>query len=92
MPLDLLDLYGQASAWANEKVSAATDDLDAETPCDDWDLRTLLDHMLDTQRYFVSSARGEDASPPAPQPPKLISDDPRADFERSREEMLRTFG
>jgi len=90
MSLDLLDLYGRASAWANEKVAAA-EDLDAKTPCDEWDLRTLLDHMLETQNYFLSSARGEDASPPSPTPPKLISDDPAADFRHTREEMLAAF-
>jgi uncharacterized protein (TIGR03086 family) len=92
MPLDLLDLYGRASTWTNEKVSAATDELDAQTPCDEWDVRALLDHMLETQRYFLSAARGEQASPPSPTPPKLITNDPTADFERTREEMLRTFG
>ena len=54
-------------------------------------MRTLLNHMLETQRYFLGAARGEDASPPSPTPAELITGDPVADFERSREEMLRTF-
>ena len=61
-----IDLFERASAWANEKVEGASDHLDATTPCDGWDVRTLLNHMLDTQRYFLKSAQGEDASPPAP--------------------------
>jgi uncharacterized protein (TIGR03086 family) len=92
MQPDLLDLYARASSWANEKVSAASDDLDARTPCDDWDVRTLLDHMLETQRYFLRSARGEEASPPSSSPAKLISEDPTTDFERTRADMLRAFG
>ena len=92
MALELLDLYGRASTWTNEKISGAATQLDARTPCDDWDVRTLLDHMLETQRYFLGAARGEDASPPSPTPPKLISDDPAADFERTRDEMLHAFG
>jgi uncharacterized protein (TIGR03086 family) len=92
MALELLDLYGRASTWTNEKISAAASQLDAPTPCDDWDVRTLLDHMLETQRYFLGAARGEAASPPSPTPPRLITDDPAADFERTRDEMLVAFG
>ena len=47
MQTDLLDLYRQASDWTAEKVTATTD-LDAPTPCDDWSVRDLLNHMLDT--------------------------------------------
>ena len=85
---DLLDLYDRASSWATEKVSGSAEKLDAETPCDDWDVRTLLSHMLETQRYFLSSARGEDASLPRPIPPATLSDDPAADFEAVRRDML----
>ena len=92
MQLDLLDLYGRASAWTNEKISASADRLDVQTPCEEWDLRTLLNHMLETQRYFLSTARGEDVSPPSPTPPELITDEPAADFARVRKEMLQTFG
>jgi uncharacterized protein (TIGR03086 family) len=89
---DLLDLYGRASAWTQSKVEGAGDQLDAETPCDEWDVRTLMNHMLQTQQYFVGSARGEDATPPSPQPPQLLSDDPAADFARARSETLATYG
>jgi uncharacterized protein (TIGR03086 family) len=88
---DLLDLYERASTWATEKVSGAAEKLDARTPCDDWDVRTLLNHMLETERYFVSSARGEDASLPGPIPPATLSDDPAADFEAVRRDMLDTY-
>ena len=91
MDMDLLDLYRQSSDWAGDKVAAASNDLDAATPCDDWDVRTLLNHMLETQQYFVRSARGEDASPPSPTPPDLMSGDPTADFEAVQSEMLTTF-
>ena len=92
MEADLLDLYERASTWTSSKVADAAGNLDAQTPCDDWDVETLMNHMLDTQRYFVSAARGEDASPPAPKPPKLLSDDPVADFDAGRAELLSTFG
>ena len=92
MERDLLDLYDRASAWTTEKVSAAKTSLDVATPCDKWDLRTLLDHMLETQRYFVNSARDEDASPPGATPPATLSDDPAADFEGVRRDVIEAFG
>ena len=91
MATELLDHYGSASQWTAEKVAAASD-LDAATPCDDWQVRDLLNHMLDTQRYFVAAARGEDASPPGPTPPALLSKDPVQDFAKGRTELLDVFG
>jgi uncharacterized protein (TIGR03086 family) len=89
---DVLDQYAEASAWMVSKVPEAAKKLDASTPCDEWDLRTLLNHMLETQQYFIGSARGEDVSPPSPEPPALLSDDPVRDFEQTRSETLRVFG
>ena len=87
MPEDLLDLYRRASDWTAEKVAGAQD-LEAATPCPDWRVRDLLNHMLDTQRYFAGAARGEDVSPPAPSPPSLLTDDPSADFEHGSENVI----
>jgi uncharacterized protein (TIGR03086 family) len=89
---DLLMLYRRASDWTGEKFAGAENDLDARTPCDDWDVRTPMNHVLDTQRYFAGSARGDEVSPPSPNPPALISDEPRTDFERARQDVLEVFG
>lgn len=88
---DLLDLYDRGSAWAVETVSGATAKLDAATPCAEWNVRILLNHMLDTQRYFLNSARGEEASPPSPTPPEMLSADPASDFRKSRNDMLAAY-
>ncbi len=88
---DLLDLYSRASEWTGSKVQSAVPRLDDPTICDDWDVRTLLSHMLQTQRYFVGAARGDDVDPPSQSPPQLLSDDPCADFADARAETLRTF-
>ena len=91
MTADPLELYKKASDWTTEKV-ANISDLDATSDCDEWSVRDLLNHMLGTQRYFVSAARGEDASMPGQTPPNLMSDDPKADFEQARNDVLETFG
>ncbi|HEY5171916.1 MAG TPA: TIGR03086 family metal-binding protein, partial [Acidimicrobiia bacterium] len=59
--------------------------------CEQWRVRDLLNHMLDTQRYFASTARGEDASPPSPTPPSLLSSDPAADFAKARTAVIQGF-
>src|SRR5262245_55469605 len=91
MDQDLLDLYRRASEWTLSKVPDAAGKLDAATPCEDWDVRALMNHMLETQRYFAGSARGEDVSPPSPKPPRILGSDPVADFEAARDDILSTF-
>jgi len=89
---DLLDRYRTASEWTLSKVVRAGNQLDAPTPCDDWDVQTLLNHMVETQQYFVQSARGQDASPPSPEPPDgLIGDDAASAYERGRDASIETF-
>ena len=92
MDADYLSLYEHASAWTTEKVRGASDQLDASTPCDGWDVRTLLNHMLDTQRYFLATALGEEATPPGGEPSATLSERPVDDFEMVRKEMLDAFG
>jgi uncharacterized protein (TIGR03086 family) len=92
MTTDPLELYGRASEWTLGKVAGAAAHLDALTPCDEWVVRDLMSHMLETQRYFVATAQGREASPPSPSPTTPLGDDPFADFERARAETMRTFG
>jgi uncharacterized protein (TIGR03086 family) len=91
MGTDLMDLYQRGSGWTGEQVAGITD-LDAATPCDQWRVRDVLNHILDTQGYFVSTGRGEDASPPGPTPPDTLSSDPAADIKRVQTDVITTFG
>jgi uncharacterized protein (TIGR03086 family) len=91
MPDELLDRYRTASEWTLSKIARAGDRLDAPTPCDGWDVQKLLNHMLETQQYFVRRARGEDASISPEPPDDLIGDDAASAYERGREAIIRTF-
>jgi uncharacterized protein (TIGR03086 family) len=88
---DLWDQYDRASSWTLTKVTGAVEQLDRPTLCDGWNVRTLMDHMLDSQRYFTGAARGEDGAPPSQTPPPMTGDDPVGAFTRSRSELLRAF-
>jgi uncharacterized protein (TIGR03086 family) len=50
-----------------------------------------MNHMLETQRYFVGSARGDDLTL-SQEPPDLLGQHPSADFDRAHAETLHTFG
>ena len=89
--MDLYDLYARGSEWTLTKAPLATTRLDDPTPCDAWDVRTLMNHMVDTQRYFIGAAKGREVSPPAENPPELLGDDPLADFADVRLAALRAF-
>jgi uncharacterized protein (TIGR03086 family) len=90
--VDLLDLYDRASTWTLAKVVGAVDKMDDQTPCDDWDVRSLLNHMLDTQRYFAGTARDEDVPLPSPTPPSFIGENPVPPFEKGRSDLMCAFG
>jgi len=92
MVTDQIDLYGRASEWTLGKVGVASRQLNAKTPCDQWAVRDLMSHMLETQHYFVAAAQGREVSPPSPVPATPLSDDPVADFANARAETLRIFG
>ena len=91
MESEWLGQYERASAWTLDMVKGATSKLDARTPCDEWDVRTLLNHMLETQQYFLGAAQGKDVSPPGQTPPEILGDDPVADFSAARQDVMEAF-
>ena len=83
--MDLLDQFDRGTQWAGSKIPAATDQLDDTTPCEAWDVRTLLNHMVDTQQFFAARRRGEHAPFPSATPPSaLIGDDPGGHLRRNQ--------
>lgn len=91
MNSDVLDLYARASAWTVDRVEGAVAQPGAATPCDQWDVRTLLNHMLETQHYFLGAAQGKDVPPPGPTPLDVLSADPVADFAQVRDQMIEAY-
>ena len=90
--MDLLDLFERGTGWTASKIEPAAGTLDTPTGCEGWNVGTLIDHMIDTQRYFAATARGEEASLPDPSPPSLIGDDPAGAYAAATKETLRAFG
>jgi uncharacterized protein (TIGR03086 family) len=92
MAPNLLDLYDASSAWTTERIAGAGNDLSRPTPCSEWDLHTLLDHMLETQRYFLATGRGQEADPPGPNPSRIVGADAASDFEDVRQSIIEAYG
>ncbi|HYZ90967.1 MAG TPA: TIGR03086 family metal-binding protein [Actinomycetota bacterium] len=89
--MDLLDLFDRATAWTATKVAGAQGQLDADTPCREWSVRTLMDHLLWGQRMFASGPSGGTIAPPSGPPPSLIGDDPAAEYEDARKVTLHAY-
>jgi uncharacterized protein (TIGR03086 family) len=89
--MELTDLYDRASAWTSEKIAGAKDKLDAQTRCDEWKVRDVINHLLHGHQMFQGAMRGEQLAPPQGPPPELLSGDPAKQFEDGRKATLEAF-
>jgi uncharacterized protein (TIGR03086 family) len=89
--MDPLDLFDRGTAWVKTKIPAAESKLDRSSPCDEWTVRALLNHMLDAQRRFAGAASGTPAGPFTGMPPDVLGDDPLAQYEAARQSTLRAY-
>ncbi len=57
---DVIDLLEQGYAWTAERMAqVGPDDLDSPTPCEGWQLRHLLDHVLGSLDRLAAAAEGD---------------------------------
>jgi uncharacterized protein (TIGR03086 family) len=89
--MDLLDLFDRGTAWAGSKIAGAADKLDQPTPCEEWGVRDLLNHMLHAQQLFAGAPSGGSAAPPPGRPPELVGDDPVAQYEEARQATMAAY-
>jgi uncharacterized protein (TIGR03086 family) len=86
--MDMLDLYERGTARSASKVKGAESRLDDSTPCDEWNVRALLNHMLDSQRWFAEAPKGQSSPGPSPTPPDLLGAAPAKEYEAARQATL----
>jgi uncharacterized protein (TIGR03086 family) len=89
--MDLTDLFERSTEWTASKIPASLDQLEAPTPCEEWDVRALLNHLVDSQRYFTEAVDDPKATLPHPTPPDVIGDDPVKRYAEASEATLRAY-
>jgi uncharacterized protein (TIGR03086 family) len=89
--MDILDLLERGTAWTSTKVAGAADRLDAQTPCADWTVKRVFDHLLFIQEMFAAGPSGGIVAPPAGPPPELAGDDPAGQYEEARKKTLHAY-
>src|SRR5690349_5488057 len=82
--MDLIEMYDRATAWTGDKVAGARDHLELPTPCSEWTVRRLIDHLLWGQAMFATGPAGGTIAPPDGPPPQLVGDDPVDQYEQAR--------
>jgi uncharacterized protein (TIGR03086 family) len=85
---DLKAFFEQATAWTGSKIAAADEQREATTPCDEWNVARLLDHLLDGQAIFAAGAAGAVVGPPSGDPPRLVGSDPAGQYEAARQATI----
>ena len=90
---DVLPLHSRATTITRRVIDGIRpDQLTAPTPCPEWDVRALLNHIIGLHRIFVASAAGE----PLPDSgTDFVGDDPStafADSARQADAALRAPG
>ncbi|MDG2906814.1 MAG: TIGR03086 family metal-binding protein [Acidimicrobiales bacterium] len=76
---DLLDDYRQAAALFGEHLSlVGDDDWASPTPCDDWDVRSLVSHLIVGESLASAQFRGEGGAPVAEVDTSVLGPSPMA--------------
>jgi uncharacterized protein (TIGR03086 family) len=78
----LLDVVQTAVAAVRE------DQWTAPTPCSEWNVRDLVNHIVRGNRLFALAVRGE----PPPEPGDALGADPMAAYRAAASELLEAFG
>jgi uncharacterized protein (TIGR03086 family) len=80
---DTVDLLERTTEAAGRVVSnVKTDQLGDATPCTEWTVRDLLNHMIGCAELFGSAAAGEQSTiNPFGKPDDVVGDDPAASYD-----------
>ncbi len=90
---DHIDVMDRSTRVAADVVAnVKPDQLDDPTPCTEWTVRDLINHMVGVMQMFTTAAAGEPPSVnPFGSPDDVIGDDPRTAYDEARANLLRTW-
>ena len=85
--MDVIATHAETLRTTQRVVDGVTaDQLDAPTPCSEWDVRDLLAHMVGVNEVFAAAVRGE--QPKETSDADILSPDPSTAYRRSMEEAI----
>ncbi len=92
-PPEVVDLFDQATAWTASKIEGVKlNQLRALTPCDEWDVRDVINHAIGVLRMFEEGARGGQLAPPPPgRPQDFAGDDPQGVYQAARDATVAAY-
>lgn len=60
-----VELYGEAVKNTRQIIAnVRSDQMSASTPCSEWDVKALMDHILEGTMYFAGTLAGEEPAQP----------------------------
>jgi uncharacterized protein (TIGR03086 family) len=84
--MDSIERIDRATAFASQKVKKVTpDDLPRPTPCSEFDVRALLNHMIGGLGMLTTAASGEKAAIPQGD---QFGTDPGSAYEQGRDALM----
>ena len=89
--MDVLELI-EAQLEKNDRLIAGVADekLSAPTPCAQFDVRALMNHMVVANHFFVSVASGQPMEGAGDEVPEVLGDDPAIAHGQSAVELMKT--
>jgi uncharacterized protein (TIGR03086 family) len=82
--MDALTAYEQTLVWTGQRVAGVrADNLGQPTPCDEWDLRALVAHVVAGIWYFKALAARERVADLLQGLSDLVGDDPFASYDEA---------
>src|SRR4051794_28967150 len=86
---DQIELVARATELtANVVAGVKPDQLDSPTPCTEWTVRDLINHMVGASELFASAGEGERSTiNPFGHPDDLVGDDPAGVYEATRTKL-----
>src|SRR5947209_1235814 len=88
---DPVALSARSYAIAQRVIAGVhPEQLDLPTPCSEWDVRAVINHLIGAHFYFAASLRGESIDMSAA-PPDFAANNPAATYAGAAEEMLKVW-
>lgn len=88
--MDPVEAFETASTWTKEKIEGAKTKLESPSPCTEWNVRTVINHLISGQDFFQGSAEGREVPPPPADPPDVAGRDPAKTYDEARSKTLKT--